>query len=100
MAERKVKAPSSGIPHPELDFVRARVVKNLPRLDRVHEWIKNRRLGKKDSRRAFVIEFAGMPKAGKSGCIETIRQVLFERIENSRQRSRRAQKALPNLYSR
>jgi len=74
MTERKGKGPISSIPHPELDFVRTRAIKNLPRLDRLENWIKNRRLGAEDSRRAFVIEFAGMPKAGKSSCITTIRQ--------------------------
>ena len=73
MAERKVQTASSKS-HPELDFVRARALENLSRLDRVEQWIKNRRVAQTDTRRAFIIEFAGMPKAGKSGCIRTIRQ--------------------------
>jgi hypothetical protein len=58
----------------QIDSVRARAKKNLPRLDRLQEWIKNRRFDAEDARRAFIIEFAGMPKAGKSGSIKTIRQ--------------------------
>jgi hypothetical protein len=58
----------------QLELARKRAKENLPRLDRLYEWIKNRRAGEDDARRAFIIEFAGMPKAGKSGCIKTIRQ--------------------------
>jgi hypothetical protein len=45
---------------------RARARTNLQRLDRLWEWTKQKRLGEDDLRRAFIIEFAGMPKAGKS----------------------------------
>jgi hypothetical protein len=58
----------------EDDPVRARARASLSRLDRLQQWIKNRPVDEEDTRRAFIIEFAGMPKAGKSGCIRTVRQ--------------------------
>jgi hypothetical protein len=56
-----------------LEKVRAHAVENLPRLDRLQEWIRNKP-ERDGARRAFIIEFAGMPKAGKSGSIKTVRQ--------------------------
>lgn len=56
-----------------LDAARAAAVRNLPRLDRLQEWLRSKPAGD-GARRACIIEFAGMPKAGKSGCIKTIRQ--------------------------
>jgi hypothetical protein len=56
-----------------LDKIRAHARQGLPRLDRLQEWIRSRPAGKGE-RRAFIIEFAGMPKAGKSGTIKNVRQ--------------------------
>lgn len=58
----------------QLELAREKAKKNLPRIDQIYEWAKNRRASEEESRRAFIIEFAGMPKAGKSGCIRTLRQ--------------------------
>lgn len=43
----------------------------LPRLTLLDEWFEER--AGEESRRAFIIEFAGMPKAGKSSAIEDVR---------------------------
>ncbi len=43
------------------------------RLPKLQDWAENRCLSGRTTERAFIIEFAGMPKAGKSQAIETIR---------------------------
>jgi hypothetical protein len=62
------------------DLTEDEMVENMRRLaneklrllDRLQEWKTTRSSGAEDSR-AFVIEFAGLPKAGKSGAIDIIR---------------------------
>lgn len=43
------------------------------RLPTLQKWAKHRNWSGKTTERAFIIEFAGMPKAGKSLAIETVR---------------------------
>lgn len=45
----------------------------LQKLRLVREWSDIRKASDKSEHRAFIVEFAGMPKAGKSSVIETIR---------------------------
>jgi hypothetical protein len=58
----------------KLQLLRERATANLPRLDSLQQWIQSRKASGEDERRAFIVEFAGMPKAGKSSAIKTIRQ--------------------------
>ena len=62
-----------GIRDATIEKIREEALQNLPRLDRLQEWLKTRRVSGEDERRAFIVEFAGMPKAGKSSAIRTIR---------------------------
>jgi hypothetical protein len=52
--------------------IRRLAAEKLPLLDKLKEWRTARADGAEDSR-AFVIEFAGLPKAGKSGTIANVR---------------------------
>lgn len=45
----------------------------LQRLPLLRDWLEMRQEAGKTERRAFIIEFAGMPKAGKSSAIESVR---------------------------
>lgn len=55
-----------------LDF-RSEAEKLLTKLPLLREWKELRQLHDDSQPRAFIVEFAGMPKAGKSSAIENIR---------------------------
>lgn len=78
---------SASAPSGKLDDL----VELLPLL---HQWQQVRRAGSDLSRNAFVIEFGGMPKAGKSSAIENVRHFfthgpMLPRAESRQENFRR-----------